>query len=116
MGQPESDAPEITLNDDQDLILRVHDLRTHFQSREGTLRAVDGMSFDIRRGETVGIVGESGCGKSVTAQSILRILPSNGAIETGTILFRTKEARWWIWRGSILTERRCAGYRARRSP
>ncbi len=65
-----------------DVLLRVEDLCTVFRSREGTLRAVDGMSFDIHRGETVGIVGESGCGKSVTAQSILRIVPSNADSRT----------------------------------
>jgi peptide/nickel transport system ATP-binding protein len=72
---------------DSGLLLRVENLKTQFHSREGTLRAVDGMSFDIHRGETVGIVGESGCGKSVTAQSIMRIVPSNGSIEEGRILY-----------------------------
>ena len=67
-------------------LLSVENLKTHFFSREGTLRAVDGVSFEIRRGETLGIVGESGCGKSVTAQSILRILPPNGKIVEGKVL------------------------------
>ena len=69
------------------LLLEVKDLRTYFFSREGTVRAVDGVSFNIKRGGTLGIAGESGCGKSVTAQSILRIVPKNGRIIGGNILF-----------------------------
>jgi peptide/nickel transport system ATP-binding protein len=67
-------------------LLSVRNLSTHFFSREGVLKAVDGVSFDIRRGEALGIAGESGCGKSATAQSILRIVPSNGRIVEGEIL------------------------------
>jgi len=69
-------------------LLDIRGLRTHFHSKEGTVRAVDGVSFSIRRGEALGIAGESGCGKSVTAQSILRIVPTNGRIEEGSILFQ----------------------------
>ena len=57
-------------------LLEIDGLQTHFFTREGIVRAVDGVSFDVRRGETVGIVGESGCGKSVTALSIMRLLPA----------------------------------------
>ena len=56
-------------------VLQVEDLRTYFFTRDGITRAVDGVGFEVRAGETVGIVGESGCGKSVTALSILRLLP-----------------------------------------
>ncbi len=56
-------------------VLQVEDLRTHFITREGVTRAVDGVSFSVGQGETLGIVGESGCGKSVTALSIMRLLP-----------------------------------------
>ena len=72
---------------DNKLLLKVEDLKTYFFSREGTLKAVDGVNFNITRGETLGIAGESGCGKSVTAQSILRIVPKNGRIVKGNILF-----------------------------
>ncbi len=68
-------------------LLSVRNLRTHFFSREGTVKAVDGVSFDVKPGEILGIAGESGCGKSVTSQSILRILPRNGKIVSGEILF-----------------------------
>jgi peptide/nickel transport system ATP-binding protein len=72
----------------EELLLSVRNLSTHFFSREGIQRAVDGVSFDIQRGEILGIAGESGCGKSVTAQSILRIVPRPGRIVEGEILLR----------------------------
>ena len=70
----------------RDVLLEVRGLETHFISREGTLRAVDGVSFDVKRGRVLGIVGESGCGKSVTSQSILRIVPRNGVIAGGSMV------------------------------
>ena len=69
-------------------ILSVRDLRTHFFADEGIVRAVDGTSFDLYPGRTLGIVGESGCGKSVTARSILRIVERPGRIVSGEILLR----------------------------
>jgi oligopeptide/dipeptide ABC transporter ATP-binding protein len=65
-------------------LLRVHDLRTYFHVGGAVARAVDGVSFDIRAGETVGMVGESGCGKSVTALSLLRLVDPPGRIESGS--------------------------------
>ena len=56
-------------------LLEVDGLKTHFFTDEGVLPSVDGISFNIDRGETLGIVGESGCGKSVTAMSILQLIP-----------------------------------------
>jgi peptide/nickel transport system ATP-binding protein len=74
------------------VLLDVRNLRTHFVSREGTLRALNDVSFAIRQGETLGVVGESGCGKTVTSLSILRIVPSNGRIVGGEILL-ARQAR-----------------------
>ena len=73
-------------------LLSVQDLRTHFHTRDGTVRAVDGVSFDLAAGETLCVVGESGCGKSVTALSILGLLPKPpAAIEGGRILFQGED-------------------------
>ena len=69
-------------------ILSVRDLRTYFHPDEGVVRAVDGASFDVHAGRTLGIVGESGCGKSVCARSILRIVERPGRIESGQVLLR----------------------------
>jgi ABC-type dipeptide/oligopeptide/nickel transport system ATPase component len=57
------------------VVLEVRDLKTHFKTPRGVSRAVDGVSFTIRKGEVFAVVGESGCGKSVTALSIMQILP-----------------------------------------
>ena len=65
-------------------LLRVEDLRTSFLSPEGTVRAVDGVSFELQTGETLGIVGESGCGKTVACLSILRLIDEPGRIEPGS--------------------------------
>lgn len=62
-----------------DIVLDVRDLHTHFFLRRGVVKAVDGVSFALRRGEVLGLVGESGCGKSVTALSLLRLLPKAAA-------------------------------------
>jgi peptide/nickel transport system ATP-binding protein len=69
-------------------ILEVRDLCTHFFTDEGTVKAVDGAGFDLHPGRTLGIVGESGCGKSVTARSILRIVERPGRIVSGSIRLR----------------------------
>jgi oligopeptide/dipeptide ABC transporter ATP-binding protein len=69
-----------------DPLLEVENLRTHFFTADGVVRAVDGVSYTVRSGETLGVVGESGCGKSVTALSILRLVPNPpGRIVDGTI-------------------------------
>lgn len=69
-------------------LIEVKKLVTQFSGKNGTVTAVDGVSFSIRRGETLGIVGESGCGKSVTSMSILRLIPAHsGKIASGEILF-----------------------------
>jgi len=68
-------------------VLDVRELRTYFFTDHGVVRAVDGVSFSIARGRTLGLVGESGCGKSVTALSLLRLVPPPGRIVGGEILF-----------------------------
>jgi len=73
-------------------VLRVKDLRVHFFLDEGLVRAVDGVSFDVRPGQVVGIVGESGCGKSVTMKAILQIVEPPGRIVGGQILFQKDSA------------------------
>ena len=72
-------------------ILEVKNLRTFFDTDEGVLKAVDGVDFTINRRQVLGIIGESGCGKSVTAQSVLRIVPNPGRLVTGEILFHREE-------------------------
>ena len=67
------------------VLIKVKDLKTYFFLDEGTVRAVDGVDMSIKRGKTLGVVGESGCGKSVTARSILRIVPKPGRIVDGEI-------------------------------
>jgi oligopeptide transport system ATP-binding protein len=75
-------------------LLTVQDLRTHFFTRAGVVKAVDGVSFDLRVGETLGIVGESGSGKSVTALSIMRLIPTPpGRIVSGKLLFAGQDLR-----------------------
>lgn len=72
---------------DNDLLLEIKDLRVSFPLDEGLVRAVEGVNLTIRRGEVLGVVGESGCGKSITAHSVLRIIPQPGRIDGGQILF-----------------------------
>jgi len=72
-----------------DILLRVKNLKTHIITGDGSrvVKAVDGVSFDLRRGETLGIIGESGSGKSMTALSIMRILPNGAEVLSGEIMF-----------------------------
>ena len=79
---PELDGP----------ILEIEDLRIHFYTRDGIVRAVEGVSFALNRGETLCVVGESGCGKSVTAMSTLQLLPQPPAkIVSGTVMFEGRD-------------------------
>jgi peptide/nickel transport system ATP-binding protein len=77
--------PYMTINND--IILQVKDLHTHFFTESGVTRALSGVDFTLRRGEVLGIVGESGCGKSVTAQCIMNMVPSRGRIMGGEITY-----------------------------
>ena len=73
-------------------LLEVNDLRTYFYTQEGVVKAVDGTSYSVEEGETLGLVGESGCGKSVSALSILRLIPSPpGKIVSGEIMFQGRD-------------------------
>jgi ABC-type dipeptide/oligopeptide/nickel transport system ATPase component len=72
-------------------LLEVNDLKTHFPTRAGLVRAVDGVSFYLDRGELLGLVGESGCGKSMTALSVMRLIAPPGKIVGGEILFDGKD-------------------------
>ncbi|UFN48115.1 ABC transporter ATP-binding protein [Roseomonas sp. OT10] len=81
MGEPMTVEP----------ILRVRGLETHFSAPEGTIRAVDGVDLDIFAGRTLGVVGESGCGKSVTARSILGIVERPGRVVRGSMVLRRED-------------------------
>ncbi len=73
--------------DGRDILLEIRDLRTYFFTEDGVVKAVDGVSFHVRRGEILGLVGESGCGKSVTSLSIMRLITPPGRILEGQVLF-----------------------------
>lgn len=76
----------------EEIVLQVQNLKTYFQTKWGTVKAVDGVSFDLRRGETMGIVGESGCGKSVTMLSLMRLVPEPpGRIVEGSIILEGED-------------------------
>jgi len=86
---------ETTVEKDDFPILDVRDLKTRFYTYQGVVQALDGVSFNIRKGETFGLVGETGCGKSVTALSIMRLVPSPpGKIEDGEVLFSIPKEKW----------------------
>jgi len=74
-----------------DNLIEVNDLSVRFRTDDGLVYAVNGISYDIPMGQTMGLVGESGCGKSVSANAIMRLLPPNGWIESGTILYNSLE-------------------------
>jgi peptide/nickel transport system ATP-binding protein len=83
----------VAANGGVDALVELKGLRTYFHLAEGVVRAVDGVDLTIERGRTLGVVGESGCGKSITAHSIMRIVPSPGEIEAGEILFHRSVAK-----------------------
>ncbi len=73
------------------MLLELNDLHTYFTTKRGIVKAVNGVSYSVEAGKTLGVVGESGCGKSVSAMSILRLLDGNGYIESGSITFKGQE-------------------------
>jgi len=72
-------------------LLQVEDLRTYFEVRRGQVKAVDGVSFDVKKGEAIGLAGESGCGKTTTAYSIMKLIPRPGKIVSGRILLEGQD-------------------------
>jgi len=76
---------------ESDAILEVHDLKTRFYTEEGIVKAVEGVSFKIKEGEVLGLVGETGCGKSVTALSVLQLVRPPGIIEEGKVVFQGED-------------------------
>ncbi len=84
----ESEKISPTNNDSHDKLLQIKNLKTYFYTEEGVVKAVDGVSFDIFENEVLGLVGETGCGKSVTALSILNLVRAPGKIIEGKILFK----------------------------
>ena len=90
-------------------LLEIRDLRSYYRVRKGEVKAVDGVDFHVDEGQTVGLVGESGCGKTTMAFAVLGLLPSNARIATGEIRFRgelvyraplTAELRWYLDHGA----------------
>ena len=79
------------------VVLDVRDLKTYFFTYDGVVLALDGVSFKVRRGETLGLVGETGCGKSVTAFSVVRLIPDPpGRVMSGKVLFRGADLLWGL--------------------
>ena len=80
------------LDTENEKLLVLKDVKTSFFTKKGVVRAVDGVSFSISKGEVVGLVGESGCGKSITSLSIMRLVPQPaGKIVSGEILFKNED-------------------------
>jgi oligopeptide/dipeptide ABC transporter ATP-binding protein len=75
----------MTVRADPQMLLQLQDIRTYFPTQDGIVKAVDGVSLSIRHGETLGVVGESGCGKSITALSIMRLIERPGRVVSGSI-------------------------------
>ena len=87
----EQKLPDFSGMGKDNIVLDVNGLTTYFYTEEGIVRAVEGVSFRIRKGDTLGLVGETGCGKSVTALSILQVVRPPGQIEKGQVIFRGED-------------------------
>jgi peptide/nickel transport system ATP-binding protein len=75
---------------ESELLVQIQNLRVEFDVRAGIVKAVDGVSFDIYRGQTLGVIGESGCGKSITARAILQMIPKPGRIANGQVIYHRR--------------------------
>jgi len=91
LSAPGAEVPGAVVGAPPRELLSVEDLRVHFTTKRGAVRAVDGISFDIQPGGRLGIVGESGSGKTVTAMSIMRLLDTDGMVTGGSIWFRGRD-------------------------
>ena len=80
----------------KDVILRVSGLKTRFRVDKKIVNAVNGVDFELRRGKTLCVVGESGCGKSVTAHTIMQLLPKTGYVERGPWIISLTESREYV--------------------
>ena len=89
-------------------LLELNDLHTYFTTKRGIVKAVNGVSYAVEAGKTLGVVGESGCGKSVSAMSILKLLDGNGYIDSGSITFKGRELLRSV-------KKRCTRFAATRS-
>src|SRR5512137_101270 len=78
------------MSEPKEVLIEVKNLHVEFDVRAGIVKAVDGVSFDIKRGQTLGVIGESGCGKSITARAIMQMVPKPGKIVTGKITYYRK--------------------------
>jgi oligopeptide/dipeptide ABC transporter ATP-binding protein len=90
-GLGESPHDSLATPENLEPLLQINDLQTYFFTREGIVKAVDGATLQVQPGKTLGIVGESGCGKSITAKSILQIVDKPGRVVDGEILYRWQE-------------------------
>ena len=88
MNDPYTNRAEDAGGTESDVLLRVEDLSVGYRTRRGLMRAVDGVSFVVNRGRSLGLVGESGCGKTTVGMTLMGLLPPNGRILGGRILFR----------------------------
>jgi peptide/nickel transport system ATP-binding protein len=77
------------LENQEDIVLKVEDLHTYFHTTRGTVRALNGVTYSVPKGKVLGVVGESGCGKSVTSLAVMQLVPPPGKIERGKITFNT---------------------------
>ena len=85
-------------------LLKIENLSVAFNTPRGRVRAVEGVGLELATGETLGLVGESGCGKSVTALSILGLVPPQaGFVESGKILFENQIHHWLCWHQFVIT-------------
>ncbi|MFX1369642.1 MAG: ABC transporter ATP-binding protein [Promethearchaeota archaeon] len=90
-SETNNESKSVTMPSSPDVVLEIRDLKVSFYTYEGVVKALDGISVELRTGETLAFVGETGCGKSVTAKSILRLVEAPGRIESGEVIFHDKK-------------------------